>query len=108
MERYDLSVHRGETFRRVLRLKKNGEAIDLTGWTGKAQVRPEPDAEELLCEMAVEIVPGEGKVVMVIPSEVTAVAPAGVYAWDIRLMDRLDVARYYVGGVFRVLPSVTK
>ena len=108
MERYDLVVRRGETFRRVLRLKKGGEAIDLTGWTGKAQIRPEPDSAELVCEMELTIVPEEGKVVMIIPLSVTAGISSGVYSWDIRLTDGEGIARYYTGGAVKVMPTVTK
>lgn len=108
MERYDLVVRRGETFRRVLRLKKGGEAMDLTGWTGKAQIRPEPDSAELVCEMELTIVPEEGKVVMIIPLSVTEGISSGVYSWDIRLTDDEGIARYYTGGAVKVMPTVTK
>ena len=108
MERYDIEVNRGETFSKTMRLKKNGVPLDLTGWSGKAHVRPEPESETLICAMEVEIIAAEGKVRMVIPAEVTAEIPAGLYAWDIRTADSGGTVRYYVGGVFKVLPSVTK
>ena len=108
MERYDLAAHRGATFSRTIRLEKGGTVLDLTGWTAKAQVRPEPDAPTLICEMDVTVIPAEGKVKIRIPAEVTAEIPQGVYAWDIRMTDAEGESRYYLGGAFKALPSVTK
>ncbi|MBQ6343405.1 MAG: hypothetical protein IJI41_09800 [Anaerolineaceae bacterium] len=108
MERYDFEVMRGATFSRALCLKKNGVPLDLTGWTGKAQVRTEPESPTLTCEMTLEVEPVEGKVRMVIPAEVTGKIPMGFYAWDIRLTDSGGTVRYYLGGVFKVLPTVTR
>ena len=108
MERYDFVVMRGATMSRALCLKKDGAPLDLTGWTGKAQVRPAPESPELVCEMELEFVPEEGKVRMVIQADVTAEIDPGVYAWDIRLTDVDGSVRYYLGGVFRLLPTVTR
>ena len=108
MEKYDFYAQRGATFRKVVRLKQNGEPKDLTDWTGKCQVRPEPESEVLTCEMELVIVPEEGRVVLTIEPEVTAAIAPGNYAWDLRLTDAEGVARYYLGGGFKVLPSVTK
>ena len=108
MEVYDFSVQRGATFRKDVRLKKGGEVMDLTGWSGKCQVRPEPESEVLTCEMGLVIVPEEGLVELRIEAEVTAAIDMGVYAWDLRLTDAEGVARYYLGGKFKVIGSVTK
>ncbi len=52
MEKYDLSVHRGETFEQQLIFKdQSGEARDLTGYEAYSQVRPEPESDELICSM---------------------------------------------------------
>ena len=109
MERYDLHVGRGEFFRQSLVFKDgDGNVIDLTGYTGYCQVRPEPESDELIVAMDVSITPSEGKVVLTIPDEVTVTIPAGNYAYDFAMEDGAGRMLYYLGGRFDVLPTVTK
>ena len=108
MEIYDFSMHRCATFHRMLRFRKNGEPVDLTGYTAKCQVRECPDGGALLCEMECAITPAAGRVDLLIPASVSSGFTSGVYAWDIRLTSPLSVVEYYLGGAFRVMPSVTE
>lgn len=108
MERYDFELHRGATFHKIMRIKRNGEPLDLTGYEAKCQVREHPDGGELLAEVSTEIVPLAGRVDLLIPSSVTSGFESGVYAWDIRLTSPASIAEYYVGGKFTVLPVVTE
>ena len=108
MELYDLCVHRGETLKRVLRFTKNKEVMDLTDWTAKSQVRTEPDGGDLICEIGVTIDAENGKMTLLVSDAVTTEFKSGVYAWDFRAADADGIARYYLGGKFRVLRSVTE
>lgn len=108
MERYDFVVHRGETFRRVLRFKRSGEVVNLTGYEGKCQVRECPDGGQLLCEISVSVNGPGGTMVLMIPASVCAGFLSGLYAWDLRVTSPASVAAFYLGGQFRVLPSVTE
>ena len=109
MEFYDLNVKRGETFRQVLLFKEaDGSARDLTGCEGFCQVRPEPESEVLIASMGVAIEGTEGRVTLSLSSEITSELETGVYAYDLALLETDGRLRYYVGGKFTVLPSVTK
>ncbi len=114
MEHYDLCVHRGETFQQPVYFKEaDGTPIDLTGREGFAQVREYPktypsDPVQTVCEIAVSIDESEeGKVVLTIPSYETWELSADKYAYDFCLKNG-DEIRYYLGGSFTVLPSVTE
>ena len=108
MEKYDFAMHRGATFHKIMRIKKNGEPLDLTGYDAKCQVRTHPDGGELLAEMECVVSPLAGRVDLLIPSSVTSGFESGIYAWDIRLTSPASIAEYYLGGKFTVLPSVTE
>ena len=108
MQKYDLVCQKGATFRKVLRLKQGGVPIDLTGWSARSQVREEPDGGTLVCEMTVTITAEEGKMVLMVADDVTAGLTAGIYAWDLKATDADGIVRYYVGGKFGVVPSVTE
>ena len=109
MEKYDLSVHRGETFEQQLIFKdKSGTVWDLTGYEAYSQVRPEPDSEDLICSMDCRIDTENGAVTLIIEAEVTKTIPAGCYAYDFMMKDPSDVIKMYIGGKFAVRPSVTE
>lgn len=108
MEKYDLKIHRSETFNRTIRLKKNDQPIDLTGYSAKCQVRDCPDGSELICDMDTSISPAEGKISLRISSEITKLIQPGTYAWDLKINDSDGNSTYYLGGKFIVFPSVTK
>ena len=109
MERLDLGVKRGETFRKVLLFETDdGEAVDLTGFSGFCQVRPEPESEILTAAADVEITPGQGRVILMIRPEVTAALEIGCYAYDFAMSDAEGAVRFYIGGRFSVWPAVTR
>ena len=103
-----MKVQRGETFRRVLAFKDGeGQPADLSGCTAFSQVRPEPDAEELICFMETAVIPETGTVRLSVSAETTAGLEPGNYAYDFALQMPSGEVRYYLGGIFSVLPSVT-
>ncbi len=109
MELYDLSVRQGETFGQVLIFKDpDGTVMDLTGFTGYCQVRPDPDSEELTAEMNVTISAAEGKVVLGLTAATTAGIDSGCYAYDFAMKSAANDVRYYIGGKFLVIPAVTE
>ena len=108
MEFYDLQVKQGESFSQELIFKKNGAPVDLTGYSGFSQVRPEPGSPDLVCEMTVTITAEEGKAEMTIPKETTKTLQPDNYAYDFCLEDPNGIRTYYIGGKFTVFPSVTE
>ncbi len=109
MERYDLKVFQGETFRQELVFRDSaGAIIDLTGYEGFSQIRPDPDSDELICSMYCTVDGPAGKVIMeIVPLANRRIKP-GCYAYDFALRDPYTNVRYYIGGKFTVLPAVTE
>jgi len=108
MERHDLSMHRCASFHRILKFKKKGVPVDLTGYTAKCQVRECPDGGKLLTEMTAVISPQSGRVDLFISAADSEKFESGAYAWDVRLSSPANIVEYYLGGKFMVLPSVTE
>ena len=82
--------------------------MDLTGYEARSQVRENPDGGKLLCEVEILIAAGTGKIFMTIAPENTFRMESGVYAWDILVTSNTGRKTFYLGGAFRVLPSVTE
>ena len=109
MKFYDIALHQGETLRQILLFKDSDKnPIDLTGCSGFAQVRESPDDGYLIADMGVAIDGEAGKVTLTITSSVSAAMLEGVYAWDFALKDAEGDVTYYIGGKFKLLPSVTE
>ncbi len=86
---------------------------DLTGYTVKMQVRVTVDSEEVVLEISTEednvtITPLEGKIAINVPSEVTAEILAGMYVYDLNLIDADEESRRVLQGKFEVTASVTR
>ena len=107
-EKYDIVIHRGETFRKVMRIKENGIPVDLENWSGCCQVRSHPDGGNLILEINVIFNLLENRIVLMALDEETAAIPSGVYSWDLKLTDPNEIVRYMIGGAFKVLPVVTE
>ena len=72
-------------------------------------MRKTPRDRNLLLSADVRIIPEEGYVSLWIPASATAGLEPGVYAYDFCLeTEGSGEVRYYIGGRFNLLPSVTK
>ena len=108
---YDMEVRRGETFKEQIKLVDlDGKSIDLTGRTAKAQVRKTPEDDTLISEMSCTHNNEGGKITISISSANTKNIPVGTYFYDVCTYTSSSTpsVKYYIGGKFKVLPSVTR
>lgn len=108
---YPIRVKQGAHLYRRLTWKAGGLAVNLTGYTGKLQIRD--GAGTLKYEF--NTTPGTGIGTMTLGSDGTiefesAAASAiavGEYRYDLRLTDTISTKGYVVEGPFEILPSTT-
>lgn len=131
MALYNLLIEQGATFERSLRLLENGVLLDLTGWSGSAQIRLSYEASTPLADFVVTV--GSEGFQVSLSAAVTAalaanasrealprrpncafsclpfsVLPRSAYVWDFKAVDpQSRVFRYLEGGVL-VMPQVTR
>lgn len=120
-KRFDIEVYRGDSFKFYLHLLGpevivEGEPvkppIDVTGWTGRCEVK---DDEDIVVDTpTVTIVDGDGETTtngifgrFVIDFEVTADIPVGEYKYDVEMTDAGGNVRTFIGGKFTVTVDVT-
>ena len=106
--RYDLVVYKGNDFRMYVYFKDvNGDPVDLSGWTGYAQVRDEKSASgNLLCTFDVTVSGSEGKVTMELTDDETS--PAGNKGYyDLLMVDDEGFDETYVEGLVTFIDTVT-
>ena len=108
MEKIDFAIHRGESFRRVLILKRGGEVMDLSGSSAECELRLFPGSRTLTAALDCAVTPDEGKITLSLSAESTAALQTGSYAYDLKWTDAEGAVRLLIGGAFTVLPAVTE
>ena len=109
--RYDLEVYKGQTWEQSFTFLNDGETptpIDLTGSTAKAEIRPADNSPVLTASFVVSKEDASGIVYLALTSEQTASLPAGVQAWDLKIIDTNDVVNYWVKGKVVITGRVTE
>ncbi|MBP5461581.1 MAG: hypothetical protein J6Y20_05585 [Lachnospiraceae bacterium] len=104
----NLDCYKGQTFIQNLYFKHNGEAIDLTGKTARAQIRHYKNDPDLAAEFRVVIYPEYGKVALNLSADETAALMPGIYCYDMKMTDENDIVKYWIEGTFHVKGRVTE
>jgi len=105
---YDLTIYRDRDFSQTFYLKNLGVAMDLTGYTGKAEIRENKDAVDLAVAFQVTIDPLIGSVVISLTDTQTILLPIGDMAWDLVLTDPDGARQNYLEGQVKILGTVTR
>lgn len=113
-----ISVDQGADFDLTLVLKDSaGGLVDVTGYSGKMQLRKYVDAEVAL---ELNSTPGAGvngtitfggaagTVALHVEDDVMAAIASGAYVYDLRLTTSGDLVRFWVHGPFSIRGSVTR
>lgn len=111
-----ICIKRGSTTILPITYKdRNGDPIDLTGYTAAMHVRRSPDSIddpdiELTTENdGIAITAASGLITVTILSQLTLDLESGYEGfWDLFLIPTEETAFYLVGGTFNVLASVTR
>ena len=107
-ESYSLSVDAGATYNAVSFLYKDedGTPINLTGWTGKLQIRETPASS-----LVVEVIPtltSAGMVEFELSATQTALLTQKAYVYAIELTDPDGVVVRLIGGKVNVSLEVVR
>ena len=110
-KRYDISIYQGDTFKFDLVLKDtNGVALDITGWTGLAQIKKVSDSSAAETPtISVAVGTTDGKITASISNTGTsALQEATEYKYDIQLTDLAGNVRTFIGGVITITEDVSE
>lgn len=105
---YNLTIYRDRDFSQTFYFKSLGEIMDLTGYAGKAEIRENQDAAELLAAFQVTIDSLVGSVVLSLTDTQTILLPEGAAFWDLVLTDPHGSRQNYIEGQVKVVGTVTR
>ena len=112
--KHDIIIEQGATFRRVITWKDSaGTAIDLTGYTARAQARLTYDTAATIFSLTsaagITLGGAAGTIAIVIAAGTTAALAApwsGV--WDLELVSGAGIVTRLLEGTANVSPEVTR
>jgi hypothetical protein len=110
-----ITIKQGATWRFTFRLRDNGVARDLSGWTARMQVRERHSAQAPLLSLTsgagggMTIEPSLGRVSIVVSASQTESLPAPLAAvYDIEVESPAGEVDRVLEGVARITPEVTR
>ena len=114
--RYDIVADQGSTLQRAFKyLDPDGVPFDVSGYTAAMEVRETYHSGTTLVSVSSEgSAPGitlgstDGLITVVVSAAVMADIPAGVFVYDLELVDGVGVVSKPVRGQFEVRPEVTR
>jgi hypothetical protein len=101
---YNFTILQGSTFNRVFTWAIDGSAVDLTGYTAKAQLRPSKNSSTVVLELSTEngriTLGGEdGTISIDISAEDTTELDFNSCFWDLELYQGITTRRLLEGKV---------
>jgi hypothetical protein len=105
---HDLTIYRDRDFSQTFYFKNLGVAMDLTGYTGKAEIRENKDAAALIVALQVTVDPLIGSIVISLTDTQTILLPVGDMVWDLVLTDPHGARQNYIEGQVKVVGTVTR
>jgi len=107
----DLNIEAGATFNGLSIVVKNddGSLMNLTGYTGKLQIRKSPASANAIVTVTPTITTNTSTVAFTIPAAQTSLLDGGVYVWGLEIYAAggEPVLRVAEGSVY-VSPEVVK
>lgn len=79
----NLTIDKGTTFTTSLKLKKDGAALNLTGYTCTAKMRKHYDSSSFYSFTVNQVSPVQGIVSVGMASTITSTIPTGRYVYDV-------------------------
>ena len=106
---YDIVIDQGADFSIQLDLANDGSAVDLTGFSARAQLRATPTTSELAASFTINFTDrANGQLKMEMPNATTAGLSPGKYYYDLESVSGGGVVTRLLQGVARVTPNVTR
>lgn len=106
----NLQCVQGDDYEKPLRFrdKITQQVLNLTGWTGEAQIRNESDQLLTTFTILIDHAVAPGIVHLSLTDAVTSDLPVGKHLWDLELVNSLGMKRTYLKGTFKVTEQVTR
>ena len=107
---YNLVIDQGSDFALDLIIKQSGSALNLTNYTGRAQLRTSVDASSVSATFSVTVTnAANGALKMQLPAATSSGISAGQYVYDLEIFTANDsIVKRIIQGDVTLTPEVTR
>jgi len=106
---YNFILEQGATFNRILTLKENDSAMDLTGYSVASKMRSTHDSSTVVGTFTCTISDASaGKITMQMTNSTTAAIEEGIYVYDLEITASSGTVTRIMEGKVTVNPEVTR
>ena len=105
---HNLTIYRDRDFSQTFYLKAQGVAMDLTGYSAKAEIRSGKDEDILIVGFQVTIIPAIGSIELSLTDTQTILLNDTTAFWDLVLTDTHNKRQNYIEGQVKVVGTVTR
>lgn len=106
---HNLTIYRDRDFLKIFIVQdSSGTAINLTGYSARAQIRPVKDSSELIASFTVVITAAEGKIAISLTDVQTLALDESKAWWDLEVTDPSSLRQNYVEGAVAIKRTVSR
>ena len=107
---YNLVIDQGSDFALDLIIKQSGSALNLSNYSGRAQLRTSVLASSISATFTVSVTnAANGALKMQLPAATSTNLAAGQYVYDLEIFTANDaIVKRIVGGTVTITPEVTR
>ena len=106
---YNFTLEQGSTFRRRLTVQENNSALNLTGYSGRMQMRSTHDSDTIILSFTVIVSNASaGQLTATASATTTASITPGIYVYDLEIESSAGTVTRLMQGNITVTPEVTR
>ena len=106
---YNFIVEQGATFNRILTVKENNSAMNLTGYSVASKMRSTHDSSTVVGPVTCTISNASGgEITMSMTSSTSSAIEEGIYVYDLEITSGTSIVTRLLQGEVTVNPEVTR
>ena len=106
---YNFIVEQGATFNRILTVKENNSAMNLTGYSVASKMRSTHDSSTVVGTFTCSISnASSGGITMSMTSSTSSAIEEGIYVYDLEITSGTSIVTRLLQGEVTVNPEVTR
>ncbi len=108
--KHNFTLEQGSTFNREITVQENSQALNLTGYSARMQMRSTHDSSSIALTFTAAIAnpATNGKINLGATATATAAVEEGIYVYDLEIESSAGTVTRILEGTITVTPEVTR
>ena len=108
--KHNFTIEQGSTFNREITVQENSQALNLTGYSARMQMRSTHDSSTIALTITASVAnpANQGKINLTAAATATAAVEEGIYVYDLEIESSAGNVTRILEGQVTVTPEVTR